>query len=103
MDRDWRSDAPHLDTSLCKDHNHIPEKDRVYRHVAPQSAAKEEAKFQADIQRKRRMAREASGKSSIKQTMSVPADLFHGKIRQTGDRNYWNDPKNLRKHKDCEI
>ena len=33
----------------------------------------------------------------------VPADLYHGKIKETGDRDYWNDPGNLKHHKETEI
>lgn len=36
-------------------------------------------------------------------TNSIPADLYHGKIRETGDRHYWDSPKNRKRHKSTEI
>ena len=33
----------------------------------------------------------------------VPAELYHGKIRQTGDKDYWSDSSNLNRHKSCKV
>jgi len=107
MVRDWKTDAPMLDTSACRDHNFIPHAKRV-----PQSggkfvrskdeAIKRENGYREMIQNRRAAAREA-GKKSIKQTMAIPAEIYHGKIKETGDRNYWSDAKNVSRHKDWEV
>lgn len=92
-----------IDTSMCKDHSDIPEKDRVLREHAPSNPAAVEARYQQAIQERRKLKRQAGDAKTIRQTHMFPPDLYHGKVRQTGDREYWKDPKNLRKHKDCEI
>ncbi len=53
--------------------------------------------------KERRAALKDGNKGTIKHTHSVPTELYHGKIKQTGDKNYWRDPKNLAKHKSCKV
>lgn len=65
---------------------------------------RKEAGYQRNIEERRQTLREhRDKKSSMRHTHSVPAELFHGKIKQTGDKNYWNDPKNLNKHRSCKV
>jgi hypothetical protein len=33
----------------------------------------------------------------------VPAELYHGKIRETGDKDYWSDKRNLEQHTDTKV
>ena len=103
MYRDWRADSPMIDTSNCKDSDDIPEQHRVQRSQAPSSPEMEEARFNRHITERRKQLADGGNRGSIRHSHSVPADLFHGKIRQTGDRNYWADPKNLNKHKSCKV
>ena len=91
-----------IDTSGCRDHNDIPESKRVKRSSSPRDPGKEEVRFHRHIQ-ERRSALRGSQRGSFRQTHSVPADLYWGKIRQTGDQNYWQDPKNLNRHRETRV
>ncbi len=64
-----------------------------------------EAAFQRHIDERRKLVRQVghNSKASLRMTHSVPADLFHGKIRESGDKNYWDDPSNLKKHSSCKV
>ena len=87
------------------DVDHVPEQFRVSDRVRPESAAEGkriEKAYQADIEKTRRDNAEGSTKA-LKQTHKVPSQLYHGKIKQTGDRNYWLDPKNRNKHKSTRV
>lgn len=88
---------------MCRDHDDIPEGKRVKRASSPRSAQAEEARFQRHIEERRKQLADGGNRGSIRHTHSVPADLYHGKIRETGDRNYWKDPKNLKKHKSTRV
>jgi len=93
-----------LDTSGCRDHSYIPESKRVASAFDRGSPEKIEARFHQHVQNRRTEIRDAGGqRGSIKQTHAVPAHLFHGKIRETGDKRYWDDPKNIAKHSDCKV
>jgi hypothetical protein len=105
MERDWKADAPMLDTSACRDHSEI-RADKRARSAwdGNQSPDAVESKFKQHVQHRRREIREAGGQQgSLKQTHAVPAHLYHGKIKETGDQNYWSDPKNLSRHNDCKV
>lgn len=106
MQRDWKTDAPMLDTSACRDHNFIPHAKRVAQpggnFVSKREALKREGEYAKMIQGRRAAAREA-GDKSIKQKMAVPAEIYHGKIKETGDKKYWDDPKNVSRHKEWEV
>ncbi len=93
-----------IDTSACRDHDEVPEQHRI----APQdgvkiSPSKREALYQREIQQKRAQLRDGGNRGDLKQTHSIPAELYHGKIKETGDRNYWKDKKNLKRHKSTEV
>lgn len=93
----------HIDTTGCKDHSYIPEKDRVFDPHRTVSAAKQEHLFHERIKKKRKEHRDGGNRGSFRHSYSVPADLHHGKIRETGDKNYWDDPKNMKRHSDCRV
>lgn len=103
--RDWQADAPMLDTSSCRDHSHVKESARVRsRFDGRQSAERVEASFKRHVQQRRQQIRDAGGqRGAIKQTHAVPTHLYHGKIRESGDKNYWSDQKNLAKHTECKV
>lgn len=103
MHRDWQADSPMLDTSRCQDADNIPEQHRVQRSSSPSSPAAEEARFSKHIDARRKQLAEGGNRGSIRHEHSVPADLYHGKIRQTGDRDYWKDPGNLKRHNSCKV
>ncbi len=102
-DRDWQADSPMLDTSACRDHDHIPHEKRVARSQAPRSAAAEEAKFQSHLDSRRKQLSDGGNRGSFRHTHSVPADLYHGKMKETGDKNYWQDPANLKRHSSTKV
>lgn len=106
MIRDWQADAPMIDTSACRDHDFIPETHRVASNdgfgIGKAKAAKRVDAYRQHIQQRRSELADGN-KGSIKQTHAVPADLYHGKIRETGDKNYWQDRKNLDRHKSCKV
>lgn len=105
MQRDWQTDAPMIDTSGCKDHSSVAQKHQVRsrwdRNKRPETVENE---FKKNIEGRRKQIRDAGGqRGSIRQTHAVPTHLYHGKIKETGDKNYWSDSKNLAWHKDCEV
>lgn len=94
-----------IDTSMCRDHDDIPDGKRVVRgmnDLGKNNALREERRFHNHIQNRRKELKDGN-RGSMRHTHSVPADLFHGKIRETGDKNYWSDPRNMRKHKSCKV
>lgn len=105
MQRDWQADAPMIDTSACRDHNNIaPEHQVRSRWDGNKSPERVEHEFRQHVDKRRKQIRDAGGqRGSVKQTHAVPAHLYHGKIKETGDKNYWSDPKNLDRHKDCKV
>jgi hypothetical protein len=94
---------PNIDTSGCRDHNYIPPDKRVLDLVDRRGEQEKERAFQKHINDRRALVKEAGHGENYRMSHSVPADLYHGKIRETGDKEYWNDPKNLNRHKDCKV
>jgi len=105
MLRDWQADAPMLDTSKCRDASDIPLQHQVRsQDDGGKSGARVEREFQEEVRARRKQIRDAGGqRGSIRQTHSVPTHLYHGKIRETGDKAYWDDPSNLARHKECKV
>lgn len=94
---------PTLNTSACRDHDFIPHEKRVFDDQDLRGEASKEKSFEKHVQHRRRLVRDAGSGKDFRMSHSVPADLYHGKIRETGDEDYWNDPANLRRHKSCEV
>jgi hypothetical protein len=94
---------PQCNTAACRDHDHIPPEKRVLDPMNFKGEAVKEREFEEHVQHRRKLVREAGSGKDFRMSHSVPADLFHGKIRETGDKEYWNDPSNLRRHKSCEV
>ncbi len=104
MDRIWT--MPTINTSSCRDHDHIPETKRVSRgarNLSKAAATREERKFKNHIDERRKALADGGNNGSFRHTHSVPADLFHGKIRETGDKEYWKDPKNVERHGSTKV
>jgi hypothetical protein len=91
-----------IDTSGCKDHDFVPETQRVADTVQPFSGEKKGRLFSKRIDERRKFNRANPGRE-IRHTHSVPADLYHGKIKETGDKEYWSDPANMKKHESCRV
>lgn len=97
-----------IDTSGCQDPDEIPAKDRIAcgvgdQDLTPGQAAAIEKKHAQHNEKTRREIRDGGNKGQMKKSMQIPAALFHGKIKQTGDRNYWDNPKNRNRHKSCKV
>lgn len=103
--RDWQSDAPMIDTSACKDHSSVRADKQVRsRWDRNKSPERVENEFKQHIQKRRSQIRDAGGqRGPLKQTHAVPAHLYHGKIKESGDKDYWSDPKNLNRHTECKV
>jgi hypothetical protein len=101
---DIRSDilSVEIDSSGCRDHNEIPREKRVYRPVTRAGASKVEAQYKRHIKQRRDQLKDGN-QGSVKQTHAIPADLYHGKIRETRDKNYWRDKKNMSRHEDFKV
>ncbi len=97
----------HIDTSGCQDVDDIPHADQVAyggeRNISSGQAAKIEAKHQAHNEKTRRQLADGGNRGSVRLKRQIPAALYHGKIKQTGDKNYWDDSKNRRRHKSTEV
>lgn len=70
--------------------------------ITKAQAVKKERRYQRYINNRRKLFREEKQVGG-KLTHQVPAELYHAKIRQTGDKNYWSDPDNLNRHKSCKV
>lgn len=94
-----------IDTSACRDHSEIRADKRVRSGFdGNKSPERVEHEFKRHIEQRRSQIRDAGGqRGSIKQTHAVPAHLYHGKIKETGDKDYWSDPKNLSRHTECKV
>jgi len=103
-----RTMSTSFETIISDDPDNVPPQYRVSKSpfgMTPAAARRREEAYAADIATKRKKAKEArSGrKSGMQLTHSIPPELYHGKIKQTGDRDYWKDASNRNKHKGCKI
>lgn len=94
--------AAQIDTSGCKDHDFIPPDKRVYDSVQSLTGERKGKLFTDHVTNRRKELREGNH-GDFRQTHSVPADLYHGKIKETGDKEYWSDPANMRRHESCRV
>ena len=88
-----------------RDPDHVPEQFRVSERVRPETKAqgrRMEKAYAKDLSDTKRRLAEA-GAGPLKQELKIPSHLYHGKIRQTGDKNYWLDAKNRKKHGSCRV
>lgn len=101
---DFRTDvlSVEVDTSACRDHNTIERSKRVYRPGSRRDADRREAAYGRHVQQRRSQLKDGN-KGKFSQSHAIPADLFHGKIRETGDKRYWDDKKNVARHSDFKV
>jgi len=95
-----------IDTSGCKDHDFIPEASRVIetdRDYDRSTGVRKEVAFKKAIKKRRAALANGGNKGAFKHTTSVPAEMYHGKIKETGDPAYWDDKKNRDRHKGCKV
>lgn len=104
---DWQT--MQVNTNGCKDHNVIPADKRASpltggkMSFSKAQADRREELFRKDIALKKEAVSRGGNRGSIRMKKSVPADLYHGKIKQTGDKDYWNDKKNLNRHREFDL
>lgn len=96
-----------IDTSGCRDQDDIPVDKRVMHGgggniTSGQAQAIERAHAEHNQETRKQIA-DGGNRGTIKKTMQIPAHLFHGKIKQTGDKHYWDDDKNRNRHKSCRV
>ena len=95
--------VPYIATST--DPDQVAEKFRVTEDTAlgtPKAAAIRKEKAYARHVAELRAAGQRKD-APMRMTHSVPTELFHGKIKESGDKAYWSDPKNLEKHRSCKV
>ena len=95
-----------IDTSGCRDHDDIPETSKICPN--PNGLTKRQAEnrtraYSQHLQERRKLLADGGNRGSFRHSHSVPAELYHGKIKQTGDTNYWRDSKNLKRHKSTRV
>lgn len=105
LEHDLRADVAtvELDTAGCRDHNVIAREKRVFRQGTRAQATKLEGAYGRHVKQRRQQLKEDGNKGTIKQSHAIPADLYHGKIRETGDKQYWQDKKNVDRHSDFKV
>ncbi len=96
-----------IDTSGCQDADDIPDTQRVAyggqaNLTSGQALGIEAAHHRHNRQTRKELA-DGGNRGSIRKTMQIPAALHAGKIKQTGDKHYWDDPKNRNRHKSCKV
>lgn len=100
--RVWEAPQVICDT----DPDYVPPEFAVSRGghaVSASAAAKKEKMYQRGIEQRRAELRGTRNKKGFKQSNSIPPELYYGKVRQSGDKDYWKDPKNLRKHSSTKV
>lgn len=92
-----------------KDRSDVPLKHRVLPIEGgiprtPDQAKAVERRHQEQMEALRKQARRDSRVApKVRQVAQIPAELYFGKIRETGDRDYWKDKKNVKQHRDCLV
>ncbi len=96
-----------IDVSGCQDVDEIPHGSQVAYggagNITSGQAAAIEAKHARHNEQTRRDLADGGNRGTIRKTMQIPAALHAGKIKQTGDKHYWDDPKNRNRHKSCKV
>lgn len=75
------------------------------RGIGKERALRRERAYQKRISTMNKTIREQGGQRSknLKLTHSVPVELYYGKIRETGDKQFWDDPKNRDQATNCKV
>ncbi|MGB0890692.1 MAG: hypothetical protein ACPGWS_10450, partial [Solirubrobacterales bacterium] len=73
------------------------------RDLSSSQAASIEKAHSDKIAQTRRDLADGGNRGSQRMTHQIPAALHAAKIKETGDRSYWDDPKNRNRHKSCKV
>ena len=96
-----------IDTSSCRDPDDVAPEHRVAvsqeRNLSTAQARRIEKQHGDKIAKTRRDLADGGNKGDRRMTHQIPAALHAAKIKETGDRNYWNDAKNRNRHKSCKV
>ncbi len=96
-----------INTAGCQDADDIPPDQSIAygggANITAGQARNIERKHERQLHETRKVIADGGNRGSFKMTHQIPAQLFHGKIKQTGDKNYWDDPKNMNRHKSCKV
>ncbi len=96
-----------IDTSGCKDPDDVAPEHRTSvsqeRNLTAAQSARIEKKHSDKISQTRRDLADGGNKGARRMTHQIPAALHAAKIKESGDRNYWDDPKNRNRHKSCKV
>lgn len=89
---------------IAGDPDEIPQQSRVTEDTLHGTSVSKAIKKERAYAKHVAAVREAQkGRKGGKLVASIPTEVFHGKIRQTGDKRYWDDPANLAKHKAWKV
>ena len=96
-----------IDTSGCKDPDDVAPEHRISvskeRDLTSRQANSIEKRHQRKIEKTRRDLADGGNRGVQRMTHQIPAALHAAKIKETGDRDYWNDAKNRNRHKSCKV
>jgi len=92
-----------MDTSSCKDADDVAPAARLNSSPHGGNAFAKEKRYHAALEKRRKVVREGGHSDQFRMTHQVPAELFHGKIKETGDKDYWRDSKNMNRHRSCKV
>jgi hypothetical protein len=96
-----------IDTSSCKDPDDVAPEHRVAvsqeRNLSSSQARRIEAQHGKKIAQTRRDLADGGNRGAQRMTHQIPAALHAAKIKETGDRNYWDSEKNRNRHKSCKV
>jgi hypothetical protein len=96
-----------IDTSSCKDPDDVAPEHRTSvsqeRNLSKSQARRIEAQHGKKIAQTRRDIADGGNRGAQRMTHQIPAALHAAKIKETQDRNYWDDPKNRARHKSCKV
>jgi len=83
----------------------VPAGKASIRGISKAAAEKRERAYADRLASMNRAIRDQGGQKSktMKMTHSVPVELYHGKIRETGDAHFWDDPKNRDQATSCKV
>lgn len=75
---------------------------RAAQGISKAAARRKEKAYKKHIEERRQTFRD-NRQVGGRLTHQVPTELYHAKIKQTGDRDYWRDDSNLKRHKSCQV
>ncbi len=69
-------------------------------HLKPAAARRREKKYHERI---KAIRNNGQCGQDVRMTHSVPVELYHGKIRESGDPNFWKNKRNLEQATSCKV